>query len=95
VAFTEDLTPYFADFGDAATLAGVAVRVIFDGPGGTANGMTIEAPQVQIASASVPATYKGAALVISTGRGAGNYKVREHLPDGTGLSLLSLTEVSA
>jgi hypothetical protein len=95
VAFTEDLTPYFADFGDAATLAGVAVRVIFDGPGGTANGMTIEAPQVQIASASVPAAYKGAALVISTGRGAGSYKVREHLPDGTGLSLLSLTEVSA
>jgi hypothetical protein len=56
--------------------------------------MTIEAPQVQIASASVPAAYKGAALVISTGRGAGSYKVREHQPDGTGLSLLSLTEVA-
>ncbi len=94
MAFTEDLAPFFADFGDAATLAGVAVRVIFDGPGGTANGMTIEAPQVQIASASVPAAYKGATLVISAGRGAGTYKVREHLPDGTGMSLLSLTEVA-
>ncbi len=94
MAFTEDLTPYFADFGDAATLAGVAVRVIFDGPGGQQSGMTIEAPQVQIASVSVPAAYKGAALIISTGRGAGTYQVREHLPDGTGMSLLSLTEVT-
>ena len=55
MAFAEDLTPYFADFGDAATLAGVAVRVIFDGPGGLQGGSTIESPQVQIASASVPA----------------------------------------
>ena len=94
MALVEDFAPFFADFGDDATLAGVAVRIIFDGPGGTTNGMTIEAPQVQIASASVPAAYKGAALVIATGRGAGSYKVREHLPDGTGLSLLSLTEVA-
>lgn len=94
MAFAEDLAPYFADFGDDATLAGVAVRVIFDGPGGQQGGLTIEAPQVQIASASVPAAYKGATLVISTGRGAGSYKVREHLPDGTGMSLLSLTEVA-
>lgn len=94
MAFAEDLAPFFADFGDTATLAGGSVRVIFDGPGGAANGMTIEAPQVQIASASVPAAYKGALLVISSGRGAGTYKVREHLPDGTGMSLLSLTEVA-
>lgn len=94
MAFAEDLAPFFADFGEAATLAGVAVRVIFDGPGGQQSGMTIEAPQVQIASASVPASYKGATLVISAGRGAGSYKVREHLPDGTGMSLLSLTEVA-
>ena len=26
MAFAEDLSPYFADFGEAATLAGVAVR---------------------------------------------------------------------
>ncbi len=95
MAFAEDLAPFFADFGDAATLAGAAVRVIFDGPGGVQGGMTIEAPQVQIATASVPAAYKGAALVIATGRGAGSYKVREHLPDGTGMSLLSLTEAAA
>ena len=84
MAFTENFTPFFADFGDAATLAGAAVR-----------GITIEAPQVQIATAQVPAAYKGATLVIAAGRGAGTYKVREHLPDGTGMSLLSLTEVAA
>lgn len=95
MAFVENLGCYFADFGEPATLAGVAVRVIFDGPGGLQSGMTIEAPQVQIATASVPAAYKSAALVIATGRGAGSYKVREHLPDGTGMSLLSLTEAAA
>ena len=87
MAFTEDFTPFFADFGEAATLAGAAVRVIFDGPGGTQLGMSIEAPQVQIASASVPADYQGAVLVLARG----SFKVREHTPDGTGLSLLTLT----
>lgn len=87
MAFTEDFTPFFADFGEAATLAGVAVRVIFEGPGGTVQGMSIEAPQVQIASASVPSDYAGAVLVLARG----SFKVREHTPDGTGLSLLTLT----
>ena len=30
MAFAEDTTPYFADFGSNATLGGVAVRGIFD-----------------------------------------------------------------
>lgn len=95
MAFTEDLTPFFAEFGDDATLAGAGVRVIFDGPGGNALGMGIEGPVVQIASADVPTAYRDAALVIAAGRGAGTYKVREHTPDGTGVSLLALTVVSA
>lgn len=95
MAFVEDLSPFFADFGDDATLAGVGVRVIFDGPGAQLGGMTVETPVVQIASASVPVAYQGAALVITAGRGAGSYKVREHTPDGTGLSLLALTKVTA
>lgn len=94
MALAEDHTLYFADFGDDATLAGEPVRVIFDGPGGTALGMTIEAPQVQLRSSDVPATYLNAALVITTGRGAGSYKVRQHLPDGTGMSLLQLQVVA-
>lgn len=30
MAFTEDLTPFYADFGSAATVAGVSVSGIFD-----------------------------------------------------------------
>ena len=30
MAFTETLTPYFADFGEAVTVNGVAARAIFD-----------------------------------------------------------------
>lgn len=92
MAFVEDLSPFFADFGDDATLAGVPVRVIFDEPGGDAVGMGAEYPQVQIASSSVPSDYAGAALVIGTGRGAGSWRVREHRPDGTGMSLLMLSQ---
>ncbi len=91
MAFTEDLAPFFADFGDTATLDGAAVRVIFDGPGAVINGVAVESPSVQVASASVPSAYRDAALVITSGRGAGSYTVREHLPDGTGMSLLALT----
>lgn len=94
MAFVETLTHFFADFGDDATLAGDGVRVIFDGPGGTFAGMTVDVPQVQIATDSVPDDYDQASLVITTGRGAGTYKVREHQPDGTGLSLLLLTKVA-
>ena len=70
MAFVENIAPFFADFGDSATLAGVAARVIFDGPGGQFLGLSIEAPSVQIASASVPADYAGVSLVIAAGRGA-------------------------
>jgi hypothetical protein len=89
MAFTEDLTPFFADFGDAGTLAGVAVRVIFDVPMEqqlAGAGLMASVPQVQIATASVPSNVEGAALVIPQG----SYTVREHVADGTGLSLLLL-----
>lgn len=94
MAFTEDLAPLFVDFGDDAMLASAGVRVIFDGPGGTFAGMSVDAPQVQIATANVPDDYDQASLVITTGRGVGTYKVREHQPDGTGMSLLLLTKVA-
>ena len=86
--FAEDLSPYFADFGDAGTLAGQPVRVIFDAPGSAAFGGDISAtePQVQIASASVPAAVVGAGLVIPQGV----FIVRESVPDGSGMTLLLL-----
>ena len=89
MAFVETLVPFFADFGEEATLAGLPVRVIFDGPGGNTLGLSTESPVVQIASASVPAAYQGAQLVLARG----TFRVREHQPDGTGLSLLLLTKV--
>ena len=91
MAFVEDPAPFLADFGDAGTLAGQPVRAIFDGPGGSFLGMTVEAPQVQLPTASVPTQYHNALLVIPQG----TFKVREHTPDGTGWSLLTLTAVSA
>jgi hypothetical protein len=96
MAFTEDLTIFTADFGDDGTLGGAPVRGIYDGPGATASlgGMAAVAtdPQYQLPTAQVPASSYGATLVILTGLGAGNYKVREHQPDGTGMSLLLLTK---
>lgn len=88
--FAEDLTPFFADFGDAATLDGAAVRVIFDAPvedqGLAGPGVLSAVPQAQIATASVPSGVEGLSLVVP----AGSYTVRQHIADGTGLSLLLL-----
>lgn len=94
MAFVEDLTPLFADFGDDGTLDGDAVRVIFDAPveqqlGGV--GMLSAQPQVQIVTASVPTGVDGTTLIIPQG----TFTVREHVADGTGLSLLLLQRVSA
>lgn len=93
MAFVEDLTPLFADFGDDGTLAGEPVRVIFDSPteqqlGGV--GVASAQPQVQIATASVPASVHGAALVIPQG----SFTVRERHDDGTGLSVLVLSQAA-
>ena len=89
MSFVEDFTPLFADFGVDGTLAGASVRVIFDNPtqrelGGS--GAAVVAPQVQIPTASVPASVYGATLVIPQG----TFKVRERDDDGTGLTFLTL-----
>ena len=91
MAFAEDLSLFFADFGDDGTLAGQPVRVIFDGPGSPQAlggvGMVAAQPSVTIATAQVPTSVFEAALVIPQGA----FTVREHLPDGTGMSTLLLT----
>lgn len=87
--FAEDLTVFVADFGDAGTLDGAAVRGIFDAPGvADAVGATAVQPQFQLPTSSVPASPYGKTLVVPQG----SYKVREHLPDGTGMSLLVLED---
>lgn len=89
MAFVEDFSIFLADFGVDGTLAGAAVRVIFDSPAGTdLGGVTTTQPQAQIASVSVPAAVFGADLVIPQG----SFTVREALPDGTGMTLLLLSE---
>lgn len=86
----EDLTVFFADFGVAATLNGAAVTVIFDAPVAqqfTDPGLYAPSPSVRIATASVPASPEGKALVVN----GTSYTVREHVADGTGMSVLMLS----
>lgn len=94
MAFVEDRSVYFAEFGDDATLAGQPVRVIFDEPSDQQIDQRIKLPQVQIDTDQVPVQSFNAALVILTGRGTGNYTVRDNEPDGTGMSLLMLTRAA-
>lgn len=88
--FVEDLSPFFGDFGVAATLQGVAVTGIFDEEYVEPIGNLVEgkAPVFTCASASVPAVAQGQTLVI----GARTFKVRGVEPAGTGLVLLRLEE---
>ena len=90
MSFPEDFTPFFADFGDDGTLAGQPVRGIFEAPvqrQGLGDALALAAdPTFTLPTASVPANPFGAALTVPQG----SFKVREHLPDGTGVSVLLL-----
>lgn len=52
-------------------------------------------PSVLLPAASVPARSEGLPLTILSGIAAGNYKVTEQEPDGTGLVTLHLTKTKA
>ena len=89
--FAEDLTPFFnpAEFAQAATLGGVAVRGIFDSAyelDGLTGGVAGTAPVFMLATASVPANVQGLPLVLGTL----TYKVVESQPNGTGVTTLRL-----
>jgi hypothetical protein len=88
MSLVENLSPFFADFGDAGTLAGAPVRGIFDAAVRDQLGVLAADPSFQLPTAQVPANAFGAALVVPQG----SYTVREHLPDGTGMSLLLLSK---
>lgn len=105
MAFVEDRTAFFADFGVDGTLAQqsttawpgdpmpfaeVPVRVIFDEPVAERDGVMVAMPQAQIDSDDVMHYVLGAELVIP----AGTFEVREAIPDGTGLTLLMLTRTA-
>lgn len=92
MAFAEDLTAFFSteEFAVSATVAGVAVRGIFDNAYELAHaglaGMAGSVPSFTLATSAVPANPVGAALVV----GGATYTVVDHQPDGTGVSLLLL-----
>lgn len=93
--FVEDLTPFFAEFGIDALVGAAAVRVIFDEPGSTSQmgdrGVSVTQPQVTLPTASVPTPYFGVSVTVP---GKGAFKIAEHAPDGTGLSVLYLERVA-
>lgn len=78
--FTEDLTPYFADFGEPAVVQGASVTGIFDSASQLVLGdVLIAEPSLRV-PASVAASEGGAVQV----RGVG-YRIRQVLdlpPDG-------------
>lgn len=90
MAFSEDLTPFFADFAVPATLQAVDVAngVIFDRAYLEAVGNYAEGtgPVALAILADMPAVAQGQALVLN----ATTYTVRGVEPDGTGLVLLRL-----
>ncbi len=86
--FTEDLAPYFADFGEAVTVQGVAARGIFDVSTDVALGDVLTtAPAVEL-PATVAAAAGGSVVIRSV-----TYTIRQVLdqpPDGaTRLLVLS------
>lgn len=88
--FEEDLPQFLADFGQPATVNGVAVVGIFDSAYATASvgsiGMSSMQPALTLATASVPAEPEGMPVVVM----AQAYVVATHEPDGTGMSRLFL-----
>lgn len=89
--FTEDFAAFFdtAGFAVSATLAGVAVRGIFDNAyqmDDLTGGVAGSAPSFTLRTSDVPSNVIGASLVI----GAVTWKVVETMPDGTGVTTLRL-----
>lgn len=78
----------------SGTLDGVAFEGIYDGPYRLAPlgeaGIAVAEPTVTLLTSSVPASPWNKALVVSAGSGVGSYAVKEHHPDGAGMSVLVL-----
>jgi hypothetical protein len=90
--FVEDLTVFFQadEFAVDATLNGVAVRGVFDNQFDSSSiavgDIAGSSPGFTLRTVDVPAKPVGKLLVIA----GKTYKVVEHRPDGTGVSVLRL-----
>lgn len=85
--FVEDFTAYLADFGQAATLDGVAVLVIFDNAYREMfDGVGTRSPMAGLPTSDAAAATQASVLV----SGGKTYRVTSVQPDGTGWSTLML-----
>lgn len=97
MSMLEDFAPFFSieEFADSATLGGEPVAGVLESGFEDATlagfGVAGTSPRFTLAAASVPARSEGLALVVTTGVGAGTYRVTNSYPDGTGLATLHLT----
>ncbi len=93
--FAEDLSVFFRDFGAQATLGAATVRGVlgsgFDDAALDGYGMGAgTSPTFVLPSAVVPAKPEGMLLDVTTGPGAGTYRVGNAEHDGTGICTLKL-----
>lgn len=88
MAFTEDFTAFFLDFGVDATVDGEIVRVIFDNGFAERLGIGGSAPVAVGVTDDLASVVAGTAISI----GATHYTVTAVEPDGTGMTLLRLQE---
>jgi hypothetical protein len=87
--FVEDLAPFMADFGQVATLDGVAVRGIFDTQTSLefAAGALYDSPSLLVTASDASGAAAGHAVVV----GSNTYTVRQVLaepPDGAMVRLV-------
>lgn len=85
--FSEDLAPYFAEFGTAAAVAAGALVGIFDSRPSEAFGFVdTNGPTFMYPTANWPAVTRGAAITVN----AQAYTVIGIENDGTGVTMVSL-----
>ena len=83
----EDFAAYLADFGQAATLDGVAVRVIFDNEYREVfSGVATRSPMVGLPASDCVNVDQTSVLVLA----GVDYRVTSVQPDGTGWATLML-----
>ena len=87
--FVEDRTPFFADFGEVATLGGSPVTVIFDKDFIASLEVESSNPVMLIDDVNKAGVVHGTPVVV---RGI-NYTVIAIHPDGTGMTVLELEKV--
>jgi hypothetical protein len=88
MAFSEDVSLFFADFGETATWKGsTSITVIFDNAYQLAYGLVEGTNPVILAKAAdVPGVAQGDAISLRSV----NYTIADIEPDGTGMTVLRL-----